>query len=112
MARETEDSVFLKCPQCHQDTDSIKQFTIARFVLFLLLYFSWRSIHYTACPSCTRKYILGRMALNLVPANLTWPIFVVVSWGPQFARTFSRGHTRWIRKQIAAGKLAPDSTFA
>jgi len=104
--------VLLKCPHCGKESDSIKQFTIATGILCLLVHFSWKPVHYTACPDCMRKFILGRMAMNLISANLTWPIFAVVSWGPQFARSFSRGHTRWIRKQIAEGKLAVDSTFA
>jgi hypothetical protein len=112
MVQKPSETVSLECPHCRESTESLKQFTIARWVFFALLYFSWTPIHYTACPSCTRKYILGRMALNLIPGNITWPIFVVVSWGPQFARTFSRGHTAWIRKEIAAGKINQDSKLA
>lgn len=112
MTQQFDNRVQLRCPHCGKDSDSIKQFTVATGVWFLLLYFRWRPVHYTACPTCMRKFILGRMAINLIPANLTWPAFVVISWGPQFARSFSRGHTRWIRNQIAAGKLAADSTFA
>ena len=112
MAQQPENPVLLKCPHCAAETDSIKQFTIATSILCLLVHFSWKPVHYTACPNCMRKYILGRMAVNLISANITWPIFVVVSWGPQFARSFFRGHTRWIREQIAEGKLAVDSTFA
>jgi hypothetical protein len=112
MSEATDETVSLECPHCRESTDSLKQFTIARWVLFALLYFSWTPIHYTACPSCTRKYILSRVALNLIPGNIAWPIFLVVSWGPQFARTFSSGHTRWIRKEITAGRITQETQLA
>lgn len=64
MGQRYEERVALRYPHCHQRSDSTKQFTIARWVLFALLYMSWTPIHYTACPSCTRKYILGRAALS------------------------------------------------
>ena len=112
MAEQSENPVLLKCSHCGKQSDSLKQFTIATGILCLFVHFSWKPVHYTACPSCMRKFIFAKMAINLIPANITWPIFVVASWGPQFARSFSHGHTRWIRKQIAEGKLAVDSTFA
>jgi hypothetical protein len=67
--------------------------------LFLILHISWDNAVFVACPGCMRGHIIARSLINLIPANLTWPIFASI-WGVQFARSYTSGHSADIRGQL------------
>ena len=105
MVRQDASTPAVDCPHCGAASHSIKCFTVPHSAFFALIYFSWTPVDYIACPSCMRKLILVRMLFNIIPANVTWPIFAVI-WGIQLGRTYSRGHSREILKQLRAGAPA------
>lgn len=92
-------AILLSCPRCKRDTDSLKQYRMVQLFIFVVVAGSARGATYTACPGCMRRIILERFAINLLPANLT--MFII---GPMFfvqlLRTFTRGHSHAIEKEI------------
>ena len=89
----------IRCPCCQQPSDSIKQYKMHKLVVFILIAAHVQSATYTACSSCMRKIIGERMLVNVIPANLAWPV-IALAWGVQFARTFSKGHSRSVLSAV------------
>ena len=83
----------VRCPVCHEPTDSIKQYKLVRTLLFLFLFATWNTLVATACPRCMRKVILKRTAINILPANVLWVIVVLPFHLVQLLRTLTRGHS-------------------
>lgn len=84
-----------QCPRCGTFTDSMKQFRLYDFAIFLLIAGSVRTSVYTACPRCMRSLIIQKTAINLIPANLAMfgmgPILAVY-----YIRTYSKGHSKGV----------------
>jgi hypothetical protein len=97
---QQDDEFLIECPRCGRQTSSLKCYTVPRGVLFLIIHISWKDGVFVGCPSCMRGHIAARMAYNLIPANLTWPIFASI-WGFQIARSYTPGHSADIRRQLA-----------
>jgi hypothetical protein len=93
--------ILVACPNCRASTPSLKHYSTAEWFVFVGLFFWWRSVFYTACPACMRGLILKRLVYNIVPANVTMVILGPVYLG-QVAATFLPGHSKAIRKGIAA----------
>jgi hypothetical protein len=92
-------TVPLPCPQCKCMSDSIKQYSVAHLVVFVLVFVYHQTGKYTGCSSCMRGYLLARTAINIIPANLLFP-FIFLFHSIQFLRTYTRGHSRAIRKLL------------
>lgn len=93
-------SILITCPGCGQPSDSIKRFTMPDIIVFLWFFAWWRRVTYNLCPSCMRRKIGERMAINIVPANLLWP-FLAVFWLVLLGRTFVKGHSKGLLQKIA-----------
>lgn len=89
----------LACPNCGRLTLSLKQYNFFVWIFFFLVGAFHRSIRYTACPSCQRKKLALQTLLTLIPANLFFPI-VLLLHGGYFAMSFRPGHSRPIRKEL------------
>jgi hypothetical protein len=100
-------SIRIECPVCHRSSDRIKQYVQYKLVVFLLFARYTQTATYTACPSCMRKMIGKSMLINLIPANLAWPVLAIV-WVGQLAGTFTRGHSRQILDSIELGRMASE----
>ncbi|MGO9134751.1 MAG: hypothetical protein ACLP8A_12000 [Methylovirgula sp.] len=92
--------IVLQCPGCLRPSDSIKRFTMPDLFVFLWIFAWWRRATYSLCPSCMRKKIAEKMAINIIPANLIWP-FLAVFWLVLLARTFPKGHSKSLLKLIS-----------
>ena len=94
-APSTSASALYLCPACHAVTRSLKNFRLYRVFLFLIVAGGSQAADYTACPSCMRKIIAKLTILNLVPANLPWPVVLAVQ-GAQFVRTSWQGPSKYV----------------
>jgi hypothetical protein len=92
--------ILITCPGCKQPSESIKRYTMPQIVVFLWLFAWWRRVTYTLCPSCMRKTIGERMAINIIPANLMWPVLAIF-WLILLGRTFTKGHSKSVLQQIS-----------
>ena len=97
---EAQESRPVACPCCGRLTDSLKLYRVATF-LFLLFAFVARSQQLVGCPRCVRGKI-GRFALvNVVTANLLWPV-IILPWSLiLLACSFLRGHSPEVRRALA-----------
>ena len=91
----------VECPACRRPTDSLKQFTMLRSLVFILVYAFWRLGTYTACPDCMRQIIRKNLlGLNILTANLLW-VFIMLPWGlVQLWAAGSPGHSKGVIKQL------------
>ncbi len=99
MTGQDASPVLIRCPRCQKPTDSIKRFGAPDLVVFLFVFAWWRRATYTACPSCMRKTLGEKMAINIIPANLIWPILAIF-WGTQIGRTYARGHSQSVLDEL------------
>lgn len=81
------------CPACGRPTDSLKRYHMINIFICLIIAFSAQRLTYTSCPDCMRKKIAERALINIIPANVAFPIIFVMFF-IQFCRTFVSGHTR------------------
>ena len=49
-----------------------------------------------------RKHLLKRALINLLPANVLWPLIVLPFHGVQLLRSLAPGHSRSVRKALPA----------
>ena len=82
----------LRCPACQKSTQSLKQFKLWYRVIFLFAYLRHQTVQYTACPSCMRKFIFKRSALNLLTGHIWFALLNLPFHVHQYVRTFSSGH--------------------
>jgi hypothetical protein len=84
----------VRCGTCGEATDSIKQYRMFDYLLFLGIFAVWRTVVRTGCPRCIRRDVLGRTLINIVLANLLW-FPVVLPWHViQALRSLRRGHSK------------------
>lgn len=95
-------ALILPCPSCHLPTDSMKRFKLFQLLIFLIIFAHVRTAVYTSCPGCMRKIILERTFINIIPANLIWPIVFIFNI-VYFTITFVPGPSRSIRKEFGRG---------
>jgi hypothetical protein len=89
-------SRLLMCPQCGQQTDSLKCYTFARLIVFLFIFGTVQKATYTLCPRCMRGTLATLALVNTLTANLLAPLVWVI-YGVLFLMTFTRGHSRSLR---------------
>jgi hypothetical protein len=83
----------LDCSECGKLTNSLKDYRIVHLLICLVLFFQIKKQDYEACPSCMRKKLIERTLINIVPANIAFPIVLIIHT-IQFCRTFIPGHSR------------------
>ena len=91
--------VEVPCPRCGKMTDSLKCYTMPSFVLFLFIFAYWQRATNVLCPACMRLTILGRMATNLITANIISP-FIILIQGVFLCMSFTRGHSKAVRNEL------------
>ncbi|WP_394835114.1 hypothetical protein LVJ94_52310 [Pendulispora rubella] len=105
--REHGSSDLLPCPACGQPSNSIKRYTYANWFVFLFVFFYMQRRTGIACPPCTRKELLTRAAMNIVPANFVWP-FIVLPWHlVLFCASYAKGHSAGVQNHFAATAQNP-----
>lgn len=101
MHDEEQLDVLLRCPECGTETDSLKQYRYMRWCLFLLAGAVWQDQTIRACPSCVRRRVGKSLLVNLIPANLLWPI-LILPWGLGLLVASSRkGHSKIVEQMVA-----------
>ena len=91
----------LPCPKCGQMTESLKAYRLPTFVLFLFVGASFKHGEVIACPTCMRKE-LGKMALiNILPANVLWPLLIAPWYSIAALRSATKGHSSKAREYAA-----------
>lgn len=102
----------LPCPSCGRPTDSLKQYRYISWGLCYLVGFTYELAYYQACPACMRKLILRRAALNVVPANVLWPL-LVLPWGlGLFVASFQKGHSPSVIRGLTPEMLVAQEVAA
>jgi hypothetical protein len=82
----------VECPACRKPSDSVKCYRML-LVLFLLIGVSIGGEGHVGCPACTRLKILWYSLVNLISANLLWPV-IVLPWALiALACSFRKGHS-------------------
>ena len=71
----------------------MKQFRCLSWCLFYLAGASWQTEYVRACPGCMRRHLAWRTLVNLVPANVLWPVMVLPWAAVQFVSTYQKGHS-------------------
>lgn len=83
----------LCCQDCGESTENLKTRVSFVIVFAYLFGYVWKK-QSMACPRCTRKSAYRFALINLLPANLIWPIVVVPICLFQWASSFRSGHSR------------------
>lgn len=81
------------CYECAEKSDSIKEFRVINWFFFLIVFVVGKGMSYRACPSCMRKKIAERAAIQILTAHVVFPIIAIFHL-IQFCRTFVPGHSR------------------
>ena len=96
----------LPCPACGKATDRLKSYRMPRIFIFAFVAGLAQHATYTACPSCMRRVVIERFAINLIPANVAMfflgPLYLV-----HFLRTFRSGHSHEIRRRLRSSAANP-----
>ena len=99
--RHPSDNQLFRCPECGQSSDSIKQYELPHFWLFIGIYLRYQNVQYICCPHCMRKHILVKgFTYNIITANVFW-LFGILPWMiVQFIRSYTRGHSNGVKEII------------
>ena len=90
------------CPSCRTLTDALKRYRLYRFLLFAVVAWGVQTAEYTACPSCMRSTIVKLTLVNIVPANIAWPI-VFILHAIDFARTYTSNTSKGVDARLRVG---------
>ena len=91
---EAGSELALPCAMCHATTRSLKLFRIVDTFLFLGIAMVARARDVIACPRCMRRVLAKRLLVNLLTANVAWPLAVLPWNGLLLLRTLRTGHSR------------------
>jgi hypothetical protein len=101
MSSDGQQVDLLPCPMCGQPTDSLKHYRYVRWCAFLLAGAVYQAAEVQACPTCMRAFLRRSLLINVVPANLLWPIFIL-PWGLILVATsYRKGHSRRALETVA-----------
>lgn len=87
------------CPLCGQKSTRIKALRTG-VLIFVCIMAYWKTWTVTGCPECIRKKLAENTILNLLTANIMWPIAVFPWMLIQFLRTALEGHSPVILEQL------------
>ena len=65
------------CPWCETVTTDLKRYEVVQWCFFFLAFVQIRPVIYAACPTCMRRILWRRCLVNVLPANLLWPFWVL-----------------------------------
>lgn len=66
----------IPCPRCGKPSESIKSLDSA-ILLFIVIGWSLQKSKVIGCPTCCQKALVGKAAVNVVTANVLWPIIIL-----------------------------------
>jgi hypothetical protein len=98
-AAEAVKTVFIQCPKCGKPSENIKRYKMPDIVVFFLIFAWGRRATYTACGGCMRQIIGEKMLINLVTANLAWPLLAFF-WIGKFVSSYSKGHSQSVLEEV------------
>lgn len=93
----------LPCPECGQQTDSLKGYRMPTFLLFILVAASFKHALVVGCPDCMRKKVLKLALINLVPANILWVVLLLPWYSIVAMLTTTKGHSGAVLKALGRG---------
>jgi hypothetical protein len=91
------------CPSCHHVTDSLKVYDVVNLG-FLFIWVSVERETLVACLRCMRWRLLQWGGLQVISANLIWPLMVLPTLVFRLVTTLRRGGTK-LERQTASGFL-------
>ncbi len=94
------DEVHVPCPECHESTNSLKQIRYCEMLLFLGLAWAIRHRGFVGCPSCARRKLIVHGVINIVTANVLWPIIVLPWHLMALSETSKPGHSQEVRARL------------
>jgi hypothetical protein len=89
----------ITCPDCGEATENMKRTNVFSMI-FLGVGARWQTVEVTCCPACTRKRLLKNGAINIVTANLMWPLMILPVTLYQYASSYKSGHDARIVSDI------------
>lgn len=98
-----EPPIWLECPVCGQDTNSMKEYEVLDEFFFLMKRSKISTIDCVACLDCMRRYMIKRLLINFLSAHLSWPFVVLPPFLILFARSFTLGHSKKIHDEFREG---------
>ena len=93
----------LPCPECGQQTDSLKGYRLPTFLLFILVAASFKHGLLFGCPPCMRKKLLKLGLINLLPANVLWVVLLLPWYSIAAVMTTTPGHSSAVLKHLGRG---------
>ncbi len=82
------------CPRCETVTTDLKRYEVVQWCFFFLAFVQIRPVVYAACPTCMRRILWRRCFMNILPANLLWPFWVLPRTLIQFFASYIPGPSR------------------
>lgn len=87
------------CPCCEKISGSIKCFTFTDW-FFIVIGMAAQKRREIACPGCMRGKIMTHSIVQLLTANLLWPIVILPHCVVLLMRTFSKGHSKEVQEAL------------
>jgi hypothetical protein len=94
-----EPTLIIRCPNCGKASDSIKCYRMVS-VIFIFIAAQIRSKNEIGCPSCIRPKIIHFMLINLLTANIAWPLAIFPVGLFYLAISYKSGHSPIVLKNI------------
>jgi hypothetical protein len=93
------ETVLLPCPECKQMTGSLKSRRILT-IIFVVFAYGAQTKPTVACPRCMRKNLFASGLVNIISANVLWPIIILPMTLIQFITTYQQGHSQEILDRL------------
>jgi hypothetical protein len=94
--------LFIDCPMCGQPTGNLKCYEMG-IVVFLGCAVSWNIEGELGCPRCIRWKLLVYTLINLLTANVLWPIVILPINLIHLVASFCPGHSRKVADRLQEG---------
>jgi hypothetical protein len=95
----SESTLMIRCPNCEKASDSIKCYRMVS-VIFIFIGAQIRGKNEIGCPSCIRQKIKDFMLINLLTANIAWPLAIFPVGVFYWAISYRSGHSSIVLKSI------------
>ena len=104
-----EQTTKVRCPECGEISESIKQYTLMEDRVFILFYTLWNQGTYTCCPHCMKKHILkSTFSWNIITGNLIWLLVDMPHNLLHLIANNTKGHSKNVLKMIEEKKSEID----